>query len=301
MRVACGGALLSSAVCCLVLAALCLLLTISTPAQGLHGYAPQREKRQQETGKPQALQRVGFEQRLNEQVPLDLIFRDEEGRAVPLREYINGSKPVVLALVYFECPMLCNQVLNGMTGALKGMSLTVGKEFDVVAVSFDPRETSELARKKRNAYVVRYGRPGKTEGWHFLTGDEESIKKLTEAVGFRYYWDEQTKQFAHASGVMVVTPDGKLARYFYSIEYAPKDIRLGLVEAAQGKIGSPVDQLLLYCFHYDPEAGKYGPVVMSIVKISGALMLVMIAALYVWMWRRGASAKRREMSVGEVT
>ena len=240
------------------------------------------KERRQETGLPPAVRDVGIDQRLDEQVPLDLVFRDESGRQVQLREYF-GAKPVVLALVYYECPMLCNQVLNGLVGSLKGMSLNVGDQFNVVTVSFDPRETPQLAAAKKDSYIKRYGRANAAAGWHFLTGDEDSIKRLTQAVGFRYAWDAETNQFAHASGIMVLTPEGRISRYLYGIEYAPKDLRLGLVEASQNKIGSPVDRLLLFCYHYDPATGKYGAVVMNFLKILSVIFLISLAALFLVM------------------
>ena len=219
------------------------------------------------------------------------MFRNEKGEPVKLGDYF-GKKPVVLSLVYYECPMLCTQVLNGMVSAFKVLSFKAGDEFDVVTVSFDPRETPALATAKKKTYVgylPEAKRAPAENGWHFLTGDSESIKRFTEAVGFHYHFDEATNQFAHASAIMIATPEGKLARYFYGIEYSPKDLRLGLVEASQNKIGSPVDQLLLYCYHYDPATGKYGAVVMNMVRLGGiATLIVMVAAFFV-MRRRSAA------------
>ena len=243
------------------------------------------------TGLPNALKKVGIDQRLNEQIPLDAVFRDEEGREVRLAQYF-GKKPVVLSLVYYSCPMLCTQVLNGMLGAFRQVSFNVGEQFEVVTVSFDSRETPQLAAAKKHTYVQGYNRLGAEAGWHFLTGDEANIRRLTEAVGFRYVWDDQTKQFAHASGIMVLTPEGKLARYFYGIDYAPKDLRLGLVEASQNKIGTPVDALMLYCYHYDPATGKYGAVVMNIMRVAGIAMLFLIVGLLLILRRRGAGSGR---------
>ncbi len=245
-------------------------------------------------GKPEVLKEVTIEQRLNEQVPLDLEFRDETGRAVRLAEYF-GEKPVVLSLVYYECPMLCNQVLNGMVGTLEALSFTAGKEFTVLTVSFDARETPALAAAKKKTYLKRYGREGAADGWHFLTGPQESIDRLTAAVGFRYRWDPESNQFAHASAIMVATPAGKLSHYFYGIEYSARELRLGLVEASSNRIGSPVDQLILYCYHYDPTTGKYGPVVMNIMRLGGILTVVGLAALLLILWRRG----RRSEPFGE--
>jgi protein SCO1 len=244
------------------------------------------------SGKPRILEKVTIEQRLNEQVPLDLLFRDESGREVRLGEYF-GKKPVVLSLVYYSCPQLCNQVLNGMTSSLRTLSaFSIGKEFDVVTVSFDARETPELAAEKKKPYIQWYKRDGAAEGWHFLTGDKAAIDRLAEAVGFHFEYDPQTDQFAHASGIMITTPGGRLARYFYGIEYAPKDLRLGLVEASDGKIGSPVDQLLLYCFHYDPATGKYGPIVINMIRLGGIVTIVGMIALVLILRRRGPGHKR---------
>jgi len=250
---------------------------------GLYGGPPEQSSRENEL--PTGLREVGIDQKLYGQLPLDLTFRDEGGREVRIEEYIRGH-PVILAPVYYECPMLCNQVLNGLTESLKAVSLDAGDEFEVIAVSFDPRETPSLAAAKKESYVRRYGRPGADTGWHFLTGDKESIARLTGAVGFRYRWDAATNQFAHASAVMVLTPRGKISRYFYGIDYAPSDLRLGLVEASEGKVGSPVDQLLLYCFHYDPVTGKYGAAVMNVLKLISVVFLIVVGALFVLLRRR---------------
>jgi protein SCO1/2 len=219
---------------------------------------------------PTLLQDIGLDQKLNETLPLSLAFKDEQGRDVTLGDYF-GQRPVILALVYYECPMLCTQVLNGLVSALGVMNFTAGREFDVVAVSFDPGETPELARGKKAAYVERYKRPGSEAGWHFLTGSQHSITQLTRAVGFRYAYNADVDQYAHASGIMVATPDGRLSHYFYGIEYGPRDLRLALIDAADRKIGSPVDQLLLACFHYDPKSGKYSLAIMRLVQAAGLL------------------------------
>ena len=286
---------------CLPLAALCLLLVACcAPALAqsriYNGtaplYSPRPELGATESGLPKALREVKIEQRLNEQLPLDLQFKDETGRTVQLREYFNRSKPIVLSLVFYKCPMLCNQILTGLLASLRAQSFNVGREFEVLTVSFDPRETPEMAAEKKLDYVGRYNRPGADKGWHFLTGDEESIRRLTEAVGFHYNYDEKTNQFAHASGIMVLTPEGKLSRYFYGIEYFPKDLRLGLVEASDNKIGSVVDQLLLYCYHYDPATGRYGPIVMNIMRLGGLVTLVGIGALILILKRRGSKSER---------
>jgi protein SCO1/2 len=192
--------------------------------------------------------------------------------------------------------MLCNQVLNGMTSSLDVLkSFSIGKEFEVVTVSFDPRETAELAREKKDTYLTWYKRDAAADGWHFLTGDQHNIDRLTQAAGFYYKWDERGHQFVHASGIMIATPDGRLARYFYGIEYAPKDLRLGLIESSAGKIGSPVDQLLLYCYHYDPASGKYGLVVMNLMMIGGALTVVGMIVMFIVFRRRELLARRANL------
>ena len=222
---------------------------------------------------PAALQKVAFEQRLNAQLPLDLPFTDETGAAVKLGDYF-GRKPVVLAFVYYECPMLCTQVLNGLESALRVIHESAGKEFDVVTVSFDPRETSVLAAGKKKAYLDRYKRAGAEQGWHFLTGEQASIDALTKAAGFSFYWDDQTQQFAHASGIIVATPAGKLSRYFFGIDYSARDLKFALIESSSEKIGSLADRLLLYCYHYDPATGNYGFMAMRAVRLGGAVTLV---------------------------
>ena len=236
---------------------------------------------------PQALRDVGFDQRLSESVPLDLPFRDENGRTVRLGEYF-GSKPVVLALVYYGCPNLCTQVLNGLAGSLKALSLGAGKDFTVLAVSFDPKETPQLAAEKKQTYLERYGRPGAEQGWHLLTSDEASIHALTQAVGFRYVWDPAIGQFAHPAGVTVLTPGGVVARYFFGIEYAPRDLRLALVEASANRIGTPIDRILLYCYLYDPTTGKYGLIAMRLIRLGGIATVLALGMFIVVMWRREA-------------
>jgi protein SCO1/2 len=239
--------------------------------------------------RPKILRDIGFDQRLGETVPLDAVFRDESGRAVKLGDYF-GKRPVVLALAYYECPMLCTVTLNGLASALDVVSYDPGREFEVVTVSFEPKETPELAAAKKATYLRRYRRAGASAAWHFLTGDAAEIRRLTEAVGFRYAWDETTKRYAHASGIMVLTPDGRLARYLYGVEYAPKDLRFGIYEAAQGKILSPVDHLLLYCYHYDPTLGRYGTTVMALLRVAGVLTLAGLGVLMITLRRREGMA-----------
>jgi protein SCO1/2 len=234
---------------------------------------------------PEAVRNVGIDQRLNEQLPLDIEFRNEDGRLVTLGQFFH-DKPVVLSLVYHECPMLCNEVLEGMLRAFRVLRFDVGKEFDVLTVSFNPREDAPLAKSAKESYVRRYKREGAAEGWHFLTGDQTSIDRLTKAVGFRYRYDAQKNQYAHAGGIMVLTPQGRLSRYFYGIEFAPKDLRLGLIEASQNKIGSIVDQVLLFCYHYDPVTGKYGLVILRTMRIVGVLFVLGLGMYVILMLRR---------------
>jgi protein SCO1/2 len=249
------------------------------PSSPLYGARPSSGN--PSTGLPEALQEVRIDQKLDQQLPLDLVFRDESGRQVKLGQYF-GHKPVVLAFVYYDCPMLCTQVLNGMVTSFRVLPFQIDKEFDVVTISFDPRETPELAQKKKQVYVnylPEKMRANAANGWHFLTGDQENIAKITDAAGFRYRYDEKTQQFAHASAIMVTTPEGKLSRYFYGIEYPARYLRLGLIESSANKIGSPAEQLLLYCYHYDPATGKYGLVVMRVMQVAGVITLLGIIAM----------------------
>jgi len=234
---------------------------------------------------PKALREIGFDQHLDESLPLDISFADEQSRPVRLRDYF-GVRPVVLALVYYDCPMLCTQVLNSLTSALATLSLDAGKDFDVVIVSFDPREKPSLAAAKKRSYLERYKRPGADAGWHFLTGEKASIDRLTSAVGFRYVWDDTLKQFAHPTGIVVLTPDGRLARYLFGVEYWPRDLRFALIDASAGKIGSPVEQVLLYCYHYNPETGRYGFIVMRAVRLAAAATVLALGAFITVMIRR---------------
>ncbi|MEK6299437.1 MAG: SCO family protein [Acidobacteriota bacterium] len=276
-----------------------LLLTLCGPvfAQAWGQGPPPMTSETTSDGKPRLLEGVGIDQKLDEQLPLDLVFKDESGASVRLGDYF-GKRPVVLSLVYFNCPMLCNQVLNGLTGSMDTLSFDIGKEFEVVTVSFDPREGPELARDKKETYIKWYKRPGSADGWHFLTGEKHEIDKLAAAIGFRFRYDPATNQFAHASGIMLATPQGRLARYFYGIEYAPRDLKLGLIEASENKIGSPVDKLLLYCYHYDPAAGKYGPVVMNMIRLGGAATMIGFVAMLFWMRRRTTMRRRAGLGGG---
>ncbi|MBX3297537.1 MAG: SCO family protein [Acidobacteria bacterium] len=253
-------------------------------------YSPRKYDPAQQTanGIPDPLKKVGIEQKLGEQLPLETKFKDENGNIVALGEYFKSGRPVIVTLVYYDCPMLCNQVLNGLTGSLKGISLDAGKDFDVVAISFDAREFDkpEIARNKKASYMERYGRPGTEQGFHFLTGEQASIDAVTNAIGFTYEWDEASEQFAHASAIMIATPQGVLSKYFYGIDYAPRDVRFGLVESAENKVGGVTDQLLLYCFHYDPSTGKYGLAVLRIMRGAAVATLLGMAAMGFVFWRR---------------
>ena len=273
-----------------------LLLAINIPAQKSEHYnsplyAPKTYDPTQagvSTGLPAILKNVGIEQQLNGQVPFDAEFKDDNGNLVKLGSYFGKDRPVVLALVYYECPMLCNEVLNGLTGSLKGISFDAGKEFDVVAISFDTRENEkpDLAKNKKASYLSRYGRAGAENGWHFLTGTQSEIDKVTKAVGFNYQYDADTDQFAHAGGITILTAGGKVSRYLYGIDYAPKDLKFALMESAEGRIGNPAEQLYLYCFHYNPATGRYGLEILSVMRLMAvATVLGLVGMLFVF-WRR---------------
>jgi protein SCO1/2 len=266
--------------------------------QGWTAEGPGLDRSEPANVKPRILDNVTIEQRLNEQIPLDLEFTDESGARVKLSRFF-GDKPVVLALVYYNCPQVCNQILNGLVSSLRQVKFDAGKDFEVLAVSFDARETPGLASEKKDGYMHWYKREGGAAGWHFLTGEQQAIDALTEAVGFKYSYDPATDQFAHASGIMLLTPEGKLSRYFYGVEYAIKDVQLGLVEASNNRIGSVVDQLLLYCFHYDPASGKYGFLVINLIRLGGALTIIGLAVMLFVLRRRGPR-KRRELSEGTI-
>jgi protein SCO1 len=252
-----------------------LLLPGVAAAQGGHGGQPDLGPTSGHGADP--LKDVAYEQRLGEQLPLDLPFVDEAGQAVRLGDFF-GEKPVVLALGYYECPMLCSLVREGMVTSLMDVRLDAGKDFQVVNVSIDPTETPMNAANTKAAVLSRYGRPGSESGWHFLTGTQDSIAQLAAAIGFQYFYDETIDQYAHAAGIIVTTPGGELARYFYGIEYNPSDVRLGLVEASGNKIGSPVDQLLLLCYHYDPVSGKYTGLVMTVLRVVSVLFVLGMVA-----------------------
>ncbi|HEY0097418.1 MAG TPA: SCO family protein [Pyrinomonadaceae bacterium] len=279
---------LARGVACLLLLAVCC-----SPLTVLGQYAQPPQGGVSSNDVPLPLKEIGIEQRLGGQVPLELKFRDETGQHVRLGDYF-GKRPVFISLVYYNCPKLCNLVLNGLVGGLRTLPFTVGKEFDVVTVSFDPSEGASDAVKKKEVVMHDYGRQGDASvaaNWHFLTGDKTSIDALADAVGFKYSFDTATNQYAHASGVMLATPEGKLSHYFYGIEYAPRDLKFGLVEASEGKIGSVVDKLTLYCYHYDPTTGKYAPLIMNIMRLTGILTVIGLVVLISLLHRR---RRRRE-------
>jgi protein SCO1 len=250
---------------------------------------------------PRVLQNVGFEPALNAPMPLDLPFRDESGRAVQLRDYFGQQKPVVLAFVYYGCPMLCDQVEQGVVGALRMLSFNPGRDYDVVFVSFDSRETPEMAAEKKKKALAHFRRPETDSGWHFLTGPKESIDAATSAANFRFSFDARNNLFAHASGVMILTPDGRISRYFYGIEYPGRDMRLGLVDASAGKIGTPIDHVLLFCYHYDPSAARYSASILKIIRLGGVLTILCIVG-GIWISRRretsAAAANLRQPLAG---
>jgi protein SCO1 len=242
--------------------------------------------------RPPRLENVGIEQHLDAQVPPDLTFRDETGATVKLGDYF-GRKPLILNLVYYNCTMLCGEALAGLASAMRLVKFDIGNEFDVVTVSFDPRETPEMAAAKKKDYVRRYGRANAAAGWHFLTGEPDSINALTKAVGFQYQYDAKTNQYAHATAIMVLTPQGRISRYFYGVDFPPKDLRMGLVEASEGKIGNAVDAVLLFCYHYNPETGKYGAMVANILRLAAAATLLIMGIFLFIFWRMDLSVTRR--------
>jgi protein SCO1/2 len=259
-----------------------ILMTATAFAQGMNNgiMSPPTNVR------PPGLKNVGIEQNLNQPIPPDLMFQDDLGRSVRLGD-LFGKRPIILNLVYYNCPMLCGEVLSGLENSLRMMSFDVGKEFDVITVSFDPTETPEMAAKKKGEFLRRYKRAGAEQGWHFLVGPKMSVDALTKAAGFQYQYDEKTKQFAHAAAILILTPQGKIAQYYYGIEFPPKDLRLGLVEAGAGKIGNVVDQLLLYCYHYDPEQGKYSATILRVLRLAGVATMLFIGTFIFVMIRRG--------------
>ncbi len=241
--------------------------------------------------RPPGLKHVGIEQHLDEQIPPNLTFRDETGNTVRLSDFF-GKRPMILNLVYYQCTMLCGEVMNGLASALRVVKLEPGKDFDVLTVSFNPKETPEMAAKKKTEVLERYARPGAERGWHFLTGPQESIDELTKAAGFQYEYDPKSDQFAHSTAIMILTTEGKVSQYYYGVDYAPKDLRLGLVQASQNKIGNVVDEVLLYCYHYDPDTGKYGAIVSRILKLAAGATILVLGTFLIVMFRIGSSASR---------
>lgn len=246
-----------------------------------------------QTSPRQLVQQVGLDQRLGTQVPLDLQFRDEHGEFVQLGE-LCGERPIILTLVYFRCPMLCTQVLNGVLRTSQAIRLSIGTDYDIVSVSIDPRETPAMAAAKKEQYVHRYRRDGAEKGWHFLTGEQPAIEELARAVGYRYQYDSRSDQYAHSSGIIVLTPDGRVSRYFYGIDYPPGEVRLGLVESSQGRIGTAVDKILLLCFHYDPATGRYGLVIARAIQLAGTATVLVLAA---FLWSMFRLERRRSADV----
>lgn len=263
-----------------------LLLPVTVGAGGPHDEHPATQG--------EAIAKVAFDQNLGEHLPLTAIFTDDTGETLPLLNYF-GDKPVLLVLSYFRCPTLCGLVFTGLVDSLKPLDFEVGTDFDVVIVSIDPHETAEDAALKKSQLLTQYNRPGTADGWHFLTGTQESIDALAEAVGFHYVYDEKTDQYAHPTGVIITTSEGDITRYLYGIQYAQNDLRLGLVEGSENKIGSPVDQFLLRCFHYDPKTGQYTLAIMSIIRFLGLITVFSIVLVMVILTKRN---KRNAITKG---
>ena len=257
-------------------AALMLMLAHGAPARGADRMEPP----------PEALRTVGVNQRLNNQIPIDTVFQDDMGRTVRLKDYLDGGRPVILLLGYYECPMLCSLVLNGLTDALKNVNWTPGRQFRIVFVSINPAETVPLARIKKQNYVKEYGRAETADGWHFLVGDHSAITALAGAVGFGYTYDKAKGQYAHPATLMFLTPDGRVSRYLAGIKFEPRDVKLALYEAAHGKIGTPVEQVFLSCYHYDADQGAYAPAAMRIMQLGGAATVLILAAVLSGLWVR---------------
>ncbi len=247
------------------------------------------------SGMPKILQGVGFRPELNTQMPLDTPFTDETGRAVKLADYFHEQKPVVLAFVYYGCPMMCTQLEQGVVGALKMLSFNPGRDYEVVFVSFDDRDTVEMAAQKKASAMAKFHRPETATGWHFLTGSKESIAAVTNAANFHFNFDAKQNLFAHASGLLMLTPDGRISRYFYGVEFPGLDVRLGLVDASEGKIRSPVDRVLLYCFEYDPTTAKYSATILKIVRLGGIVTLATMAVAFLIFRRRETAAARANL------
>lgn len=273
-----------------------ILLQINLPA-GAQFWQPFNRER---SASADLTREITIEQKLNEQVPLDLTFRDETGREVQLKEYF-GRKPVLLTLVYYECPSLCGLVLQGLLKSLRVINYTPGDQFEIVTVSINPKETPDLAAAKKQNFLKEYGRLDAAKGWHFLTGEEPQIRKLADSVGFRYVYDPKSGQYAHAAGIMLVTPSGKVARYFYGIEYSPRDLRLGIMDASQGKVGSPVEKIILFCYQYDPSTGKYSLAIIRLVQLASVLTALMLGGFItknLYLEKRTHAARKQKEAKG---
>jgi len=283
---------------CLLVVSVALLHSSSAFAGNSPFFKGEVQGQPAEKGLPQLVQNVGIDQHLGDQISLDLPMRDENGNAVTLGQYF-GTRPVILVMAYYECPNLCTMVMNGVCSGLKPLEFKAGKDFEVVSVSINPKETPALALKKKNAYISGFHYESQANGYHFLTADEPAIERLTKEVGFRYQYDSVNHQFAHASGIMLATPDGKLSRYFFGVEFAPRDLKYGLIDASNQKIGSLADKLVLYCYHYDPTTSKYGLVISNLLKIGGALTLLAMGIMfYVFHRRSKTQAQRGNLQIG---
>ena len=234
---------------------------------------------------PPQLGDIGIEQRLNQQLPLSLTFQDENGQTVSLKKYFVPDRPVILSLVYFNCRMLCDQVLTSMAGAMRLLKFDAGHDFEVLTISFDPRDTPQIAAAAKKKYLQMYGRSGGQDGWHFLTGNAANIRQVADAVGFHYRWDDRTQQFAHAAGITLITPEGRVAQYYYGARFFPSDLRLGLIQTSQNRIGTLADQIVLYCYHWDPRTGRYGMIVSRVIQVSGALTLLILGGILIFLFR----------------
>lgn len=284
-----------------IIAAATLLLMLSAPllAQGMRGpmsgggiMSPPVNQR------PPGLEFVGIEQHLNAEVPADLQFRDELGNPVKLGDYFGHGRPVILNLGYYQCPMLCGEILQGLSGSMKALTFELGKDYEIVTLSFDPRETTDMAAEKKRDIMKRYGRPNADKGWHFLTGQADQINALTKAVGYQYQFDPKTEQYAHTTAIVMLTPDRHISGYFYGVEFSPKDLRLGLVQASQNKIGNIGDQVLLYCFHYDPRTGKYGAIISNILRLGAVATMLILGTFMFIMFRND---RKRHGELGRAT